>query len=174
MFRTRRWVFLAALALAAPATAQPLPLLANLGVLGLSVAGAGTAASISDGIQTQMTARPGARLVIVTLRGRARKPCRIAYEAREFAAIYETRPAHGGPQPDVQIQLSAAIAEGMGNWVMLAQGAVGATLTVPIRRAGLVTLRVAFLLPQDVTSFQVRFPTTAGGRASVAAPGRRR
>lgn len=165
-------LFVVALILVASASAalsEELPVLLDPGELRLKVVKTEVRTRIADRVQSVLSARPGGKLVVVTLSGTAPRPCRITLEAREFTVVYREKQTLAGGKEEVvvRIQPSAAVADETEFWSMLPQGATGAVASLPVRKAGPVTLRFAVFLPKSVHTFAVRYPTLATGTATV-------
>lgn len=149
--------------------ASDLPLLMDTAQLELKVTDTEEADRISSaGYQmTTLSAKEGYKLVVVSLEGTVQEPCRLTFNTTEFAAIYEkeTTDHEGKKQLRVSVKESSAIERGA--WSIPPEGAKS-TVTFYIREPGPITLRVAFILPEEITSFHVRYPTLAQGKAVIS------
>src|SRR5437899_2775133 len=105
----------------ATATAADLPLLEDPAALGLRVVSADRIDSILDeSARVAINPTAGAQLVVVTLQGKARKPCRMLFEVREFAIHFEweTPGPDGTPVRMERVHTSNAIGIGTNGWVV--------------------------------------------------------
>ena len=148
---------------------EELPLLMDLAQINLEVINTEIEVQISTtGYQSvTLSSKAGYKLVIVTLTGIITSPCRIASGTSEFTAIYEkvTTNDEGEKKFRVSIKVSDAIAKD-DSWAIPPEGA-RITTTYFIRETGNIIIKVAFVLPEDVDNFFVRYPTLAKGKASI-------
>ncbi len=155
--------------------ASDLPLLMDIAQLELKVTDAKVVDHISTGTggdeETTLSAKEGYKLVVVSLEGTVQEPCRLTFEthATEFAAIYEkeTTDYEGKKQLQVFVTKSSAFAKDFG-WKIPPKGALSMVTTYYIYKPGPITLRVAFILPEEITSFHVRYPALAQGKAVIS------
>ena len=108
-----------------------------------------------------LKADEGQKLVIVNLKGEVPEACFITIGAREFAALYCEK-----ENGTCNIQSSAAISTS-GDWLIPPEGGY-LTSGFSISKPGPVYLKVAFILPEEITSFFVRYPTIAKGEARIS------
>lgn len=105
----------------------------------------------------------GKKIVVVTLKGNAPRPCSITFRTGEFAAVYEQ---DGKPGSEIKrntiIGPAVALASG-DSWSV----SPGTTTMLNLYKAGPLVLRLAFVVPDAVSDFQVRYPTLTGGKAVI-------
>ena len=146
--------------------ASDLPFLIDLAQLELKV----TDTEIVDHISTSITTlspKEGYKLVVVSLEGEVQKPCRFTLDTAEFAAIYEkeTTDYEGKKKLDVLVKQSSAIERVV--WSIPPEDCHIIT-TFYVHKPGPIILRVAFILPEEITSFHVRYPMLAQGKATIS------
>ena len=148
-----------ALCIVMTAQGDALPILYNLGDLHLKLARVTQVDSVRD-FQSRLAPNPGQRMWVVRLTGRASKPCILAAEVRELAAVY-LKPGTEPVSSRIQIRLSDAINLGgeAGGWAIIPEGATSGSQSVPVRAPGPVHIDVAFILPANVTEFNLRIPS---------------
>jgi len=149
------------------AISQELPELMDLAQLKLEVTNTEVVGQIS-GYNTTLSAKEGFKLFVVTLIGIVTEPCKIAIETREFSAIYEKEITNnkGEKETSLDVIVSDAVATG-DSWSIPPVGA--RTFTVCPIKAGPTIIKVAFILPEKITSFFVRYPALAKGKATISA-----
>lgn len=159
----------------APTTAgcQSAPSLRDLGQLGLRV----TKTEVRDRIRGYFTrlghsevlsADEHQRLVVVQLTGVITQPWAITLVPTEFAAVFEQVPVELSDNTrtqDFDIRMSSAVGRHDG-WAINAEGD-RLTVTFFLCDPGPVEIQVAFILPEDVSKFDVRFPALAEGSATI-------
>lgn len=146
-----------------------LQLLMDLGSLDFKITNTETVDRIRAQ-NTTLSSKQGCRIVIVTLEGAVVKPCRIMFRTSEFAAVYEIENTNtkGGKKLIGSETLSAFKIVGMPlDWEILPERASSFVSTNYIYDSGTVTFNVAFMMPEEVTTFYVRYPTTAKGKAVI-------
>ena len=150
------------------AISQELPELMDLAQLKLEVTNTEVVGQISS-FNTTLSAKKGYKLVVVTLKGIVTHPCSITIETGEFSAIYEEETTNnkGEKGTRLNVKLSAAIAKG-DSWSIPPVG-VRVTSTCYIYEPGHIILKVAFILPEKITNFFVRYPALAKGKATISA-----
>ena len=150
------------------AISQELPFLMDLAQLKLEVTNTEVVDQISS-FNTTLSAKEGYKLVVVTLKGIVTHPCQISIGTAEFSAIYgeEATNWEGEKVTILYVEVSAAIAED-DSWSI---SRVGATITLfyYIKEPGPTILKVAFILPEKITNFFVRYPALAKGKATISA-----
>jgi len=152
--------------------ASDLPLLIDLSQLELKVTDAKVVDHISTGTggyeETTLSAKKGYKLVVVSLEGRVQKPCRLTLHTTDFAAVYEkeTINHNGKKRFEVFVEKSGAIAKDF-RWSIPPKGASSVVTTYYIYKPGPFTLQVALILSEESTSFYVRYPTLAQGKALI-------
>ena len=147
---------------------QELPFLMDLAQLKLEVANTEVVDQISS-FDGTLSAKEGDKLFVVTLKGTVTDPCQIIIGAEEFSAIYEkeTTDNKGEKGTTLLIKGSAAIAR-YDSW-SISQVGRSLTLFYYIKEPGPIILKVAFILPEKITSFFVRYPALAKGKATISA-----
>ena len=147
---------------------QELPELMDLAQLKLEVTNTEVVGQISS-YNTTLSAKEGFKLFVVTLIGIVTEPCQIIIGAEEFSAIYEEETTNnkGEKETSFRIKVSAAIAKG-DSWSI---SQVGHSLTsfYYIKEPGPIIIKVAFILPEKITNFFVRYPALTKGKATVSA-----
>ena len=150
------------------AISQELPELMDLAQLKLEVTNTEVVGQISS-YNTTLSAKEGFKLFVVTLIGIVTEPCQIIIGAEEFSAIYkkETTDNKGEKGTTLLIKGSAAIAR-YDSWSI---SQVGHSLTsfYYIKEPGPIIIKVAFILPEKITNFFVRYPALAKGKATISA-----
>jgi hypothetical protein len=101
----------------------------------------------------QFPLETGKKLVIVSATGAALIPCSVLLRGDDFTAIWEAKES-------ISFTRSEAFWYG-DRWL------VGDVNAFYIHKAGPISIRVAFVLPSDVASFVVRYPTIMAGRATT-------
>lgn len=148
-----------------------LPLLMDLGSLDLRVINTEVVDRISAQNITLSTRKKGHKIVVVTLEGTVSKPCRIMFRTSEFTAVYETETtnAKGEKKLKSSVETLSAfkILKNFLDWHILPERASSFVSTNYIYDSGAITFKVAFILPEEVTTFYVRYPTTAKGKALI-------
>jgi hypothetical protein len=155
-----KWVMLSVLVLVAAAIATyaaqssvTSPFMLDPNALDLEVVKAKTQAEIRNFLGKSVSAKPGYRLAVVTLRGSAKKDCRVPFNIAGFAAVYEEN-----GQPNVITACAASPAQDF--W-----GLAPESVVLSCTKAAPVEIQVAFSIPDDVTAFSVQCPSLAQGEA---------
>jgi len=136
----------------------------NIGDLKLEVFKAETKDSVEshnalDKTTTAIKAPDGYKLIVVHLTGKISAACTYTFDTREFAVVYQAESKLAGEKEiGTRISLSRALAFD-GDWSIPSTGSSVAISTCAYKPQK-VSLRVAFILPQEVTNFAVRCPTT--------------
>jgi len=145
---------------------KELPLLMDLAQINLEVKDAEVINEISSYDRT-ISAKGGYKLVAVTLEGNVNKPCRIAFNNFQFAAIYEEYSTKYKAEGEfiVHIKESSAIAKN-NSWSLAPEGGI-VTTTYYIYESGPIFLKVAFSLPEEIFSFYVLYPTLVKGEVTL-------
>jgi len=145
-----------------------LPFLMDFAQLKLEVTNTEVVDQISR-FNTTLSVNEGYKLVVVTLKGIVTGPCQISIETREFSAIYEEETTNnkGEKETRLSVKLSDAIARD-DSWSIF-QVAFSETTTCYIKEPGPIILKVAFILPEKITNFFVRYPALAKGKAAISA-----
>jgi len=148
------------------AISQEHPFLMDLAQLKLEVTNTEVVVQISD-FDTTLSAKEGYKLVVVTLKGIVTHPCQISIGTGEFSAIYEEEATNweGEKVTILYVGVSAAIAKD-DSWSISQVGAK-ITLFYYIDEPGPIIFKVAFILPEKITSFFVRYPALAKGKATI-------
>jgi len=155
------------------AISQELPFLMDLAQLKLEVTNTEVVDQISSsnfGRDATTTADEGYKLVVVTLKGIVPHPCRIAIETRDFSAVYEKETSNSKGEKEVSLgfDVSDAIATTDDSWILT--GDISYFISILyIREPGPTIIKVAFIFPEKITSFFVRYPTLAKGKATISA-----
>ncbi|MBA7714896.1 hypothetical protein ES703_123928 [subsurface metagenome] len=91
----------------------------------------------------------------------------MPFNTTEFAAIYEkeTTDYEGKKKLDVLVKQSSAIERVV--WSIPPEDCHIIT-TFYVHKPGPIILRVAFILPEEITSFHVRYPMLAQGKATIS------
>jgi hypothetical protein len=120
--------------------------------------------------QITLSARTGFQLVVATLEGQVPYDCIVSLETREFAAVTEevSTNEQGDNEINMDIHLSSAIGHGA-DW-SIPPGGSRMTLVYNLSKGNRVALKVAFILPDTVGKFFVRYPTLANREAIIPAP----
>lgn len=105
-----------------------------------------------------VTAIQGFKLVVVTLSGQSDKDCHGPLEVREFSAVFQKN-------GNTSVCNSSAVSCS-NYWGVAPQGG-NASVILYCHEGQPVEIKVAFSLPIEVTSFSVRYPALAGGKASL-------
>jgi hypothetical protein len=180
----KRMVLWAAVLLAAGAALAPLglqagelPIERDFGKLGLKVVETHVIPSIAyrgaGPFKTTIVRNPPPRhqYVVVSLRGKTKKPCRLFFDIREFTAYRERSGIgpDGKPETYAEMWNAHGVDSGGGfvGYIHEDDGVIFGVYFADFPKAGPVTLAVAFLLPKEVDSFSVRYPAVAG---KVAVP----
>lgn len=112
-----------------------------------------------------LSAKKGYRLVVVTLKGMVNQPCRIAYDPEAFTIIFEGETTRVGDTTETPLRFrKSAAAARDDSWAIPPEDA-SVVVTDYIYEAGPITLKVAAVLPENVTSLYVLFPALAKGKA---------
>lgn len=150
--------------------ASDLPLLMDIAQLELKVTDTEEADRISSGLlgrTTTLSAKEGYKLVVVSLEGTVQEPCRLPFNTTEFAAIYEKETTDYEGKKKLQVFVTKSSGIERATWSIPPEGAQ-TTVTFYIPEPGPITLRVAFILPEEITSFHVRYPALAQGKAAIS------
>ena len=147
------------------AISQELPFLMDLTQLKLEVTNTEVVDHISS-FNTTLSAEKGYKLVVVTLKGIVTHPCLISIETGEFSAIYEREFTNnkGEKETIFHVELSDAIA--IAGW-LISEGDLRIVFTHCIKEPGPIIIKVAFILPEKITNFFVRYPALAKGKAMI-------
>jgi len=141
------------------AISQELPELMDLAQLKLEVTNTEVVGQIS-GYNTTLSAKEGFKLFVVTLIGIVTEPCQIIIGAEEFSAIYKK-----------ETNFSSKVSDAFANddsWSVPPEG-FSVTSKFPIKEPGPIIIKVAFILPEKITNFFVRYPALAKGKATISA-----
>jgi len=138
---------------------QELPELMDLAQLKLEVTNTEVVGQISR-YNTTLSAKEGFKLFVVTLIGIVTEPCQIIIGAEEFSAIYKK-------ETNFSSKVSDAFAHD-DSWSVPPEG-FSVTSKFPIKEPGTIIIKVAFILPEKITSFFVRYPALAKGKATISA-----
>jgi hypothetical protein len=113
-----------------------------------------------------LKAKEGAKIVVVTLGGTAARPVVIVADTKQFAALYYKGT---GNDKRLEIAMSDAISlgKGAGPWAIASEGKSKMIISDAIG-PGPVTLRVGLVIPDEVNSFLVLYPTFARGKAVIS------
>jgi len=155
------------------AISQELPFLMDLAKLKLEVTNTEVVDQISSSSfgrdDTTISAKEGYKLVVVTLKGIVLHPCIITIAAREFSAIYEEETTNNKGEKETRpyVMVSDAVAIG-DQWAIPSVGS-RVTTTYYIKEPGPIIIKVAFMLPEKITNFFVRYPALAKGKATISA-----
>jgi len=144
------------------AISQELPFLMDLAQLELEVTNTEVVDQIlsSYGLNTvTLKAGEGIQLVVVTLKGIVPHPCRIIIKNSEFSVIYEK-------ETSLHIKVSLAITNN-DSWSVSPEGF--SVSDIFIKEPGPIILKVAVILPEEITNFFVRYPALAKGKATISA-----
>lgn len=148
-----------------------LPLLMDIGTLNLRVINTEVVDRISAQNTTFSTKKKGHRIVVVTLEGTVSKPCRIMFRTSEFAAVYETETTNAKGEKklkgSVETLSAIKILRNYADWQIVPEKASSFVSTNYIYDSGAFTFKLAFIIPEEVTIFYVRYPTTAKGKALI-------
>ncbi len=150
--------------------ASDLPLLMDIAQLELKVTDTEEADRISSGFfgqTTTLSAKEGYKLVVVSLEGTVQEPCGLPFDPTDFAAIYEKEITDYEGKKELQVRVTKSSGIEIGTWSIPPEGAQ-TTVTFYIPEPGPITLRVAFILAEEITSFHVRYPTLAQGKAVIS------
>jgi len=117
-----------------------------------------------------LAAGPGRRLVVASLEGKVPSPRRVPIAIHDFSAFWEeerSRDLYGTiiTERVVQVMRAAAL-ETPAGWLVEGPGLPGGALFFFLEQRP-ITLRVAFLLPMEVTRFGVRLPHVAEGEGRL-------
>ena len=148
--------------------ASDLPLLMDIAQLELKVTDTEEADRISRvGYPgTTLSAKVGYKLVVVSLEGTVQEPCGLPFNTTEFAAIYEKETTDYEGKKKLQVFVTESSGIESATWSIPPEGA-RTTVTFYIPEPGPITLRVVFILPEEITSFHVRYPALAQGKAAI-------
>jgi len=135
-----------------------LPFLMDLAQLKLEVTNTEVVGQIS-GFFATLSAKEEYKLVVVTLKGIVTDPCQISINTGEFSAIYEKGTG-------LNVKVSGAIAKD-DSWSVPQVGSSITTICY-IKEPGPIILKVAFILPEKITNFFVRYPALAKGKATIS------
>ena len=95
-------------------------------------------------------------MLAVTLAGKTAQRSQITIEGNGFSAVYET-------DDDTAVSQSVGVVFGQRDIWAIKGGSIGRRFVAP----GPVNIRVAFILPEKVTTFHVRYPALAVGKATL-------
>jgi len=150
------------------AISQELPFLMDLAQLKLEVTNTEVVDQISS-FFTTLSANEGDKLFVVTLIGIVTDPCQIIIGAEEFSAIYEEETTNNKSEKGTRLYLKGSAAIAKGNIWVISSVNVRVTTTYPIEEPGPIIIKVAFILPEKITNFFVRYPALAKGKATISA-----
>lgn len=177
---------IAVLVLIVPAvlSAQELPLLADLSKLRLKIVETTTVEKL-PGYMRSMAVTPdeesesssfyrapeGKKIVVVTLKGSIPSPCRLSYDSAEFVALYDQSVASSsGVKKTRTVSNHAAGVTTSDSWQISTEGV--STNSIEFYTASPFIIRIAFYIPKEVESFDLRYPTAIAKKASIANRGK--
>jgi len=139
----------------------------DLAQLKLEVTNAEVVGQISS-FNATLSAEKGYKLVVVTLKGIVTHPCKITIETGEFSAIYEGEFTNnmGEKEAIFHVEVSGAIGKGA-SW-LISGADFRIESTDSIKEPGPIIIKVAFILPEKITNFFVRYPALAKGKATIS------
>ncbi len=112
-----------------------------------------------------LVAGTGVKVIVVTLVGQVQTACRVPVQTDAFEAVYND---HGlaPDEKDTEIYTQKSAGFTFGDDWMIQDGR---RVKTAIRgfKTGPVVIRVAFSLPENVTSFVVRYPANASEKARL-------
>ena len=145
------------------------PLLADLAKLNLHVVKAEMVEelrTVDMGGETVIAPTGDNVLVVVTLEGLVEQPWRLTLATDSFTAIYEFLDLPDDDMLSVGLRRSSGITGWKDRWLLKPdQGNIQSTAF--LRDPGPITIKAAFIIPDDVDTFSVRVPTVAEGEAEV-------
>lgn len=140
----------------------------SLSDLDLDVVASEVTESITEkdflGNTTKLTANDGFNLVVVTLKGNSPCTCVFVTRTSDFSAVWELE-SKDPKNPDYGIEFASAFNPG-GGWSILQQGVI-TTNFLHLEEAKDLSWQVAFILPEKVTHFHVRFPVATKSEVSI-------
>ena len=152
-----------------------LPFLTDLAQLELEVTNTEVVDQISSSSfgrdDTKLSAWEGYKLVVVTLKVIVIHPCIITIETREFSAIaiYEEETTNNKGEKETRSYVMVSDAVTIGDqWTIPSVNTRVFTVN-PIKEPGPIIIKVAFILPEKITNFFVRYPALAKGKATISA-----
>ncbi len=125
----------------------------------------GSAVGFKVGANPTLSATKGYKLVLVTLKGKVPEPCYIPFRSNDFTAVYEEK-SKFTKRLEYKIRESATVAKDL-NWAIPPEGS-SINMMFFIKETGPITINAAFVLPEGITSFYVRCPTLAHGKATIS------
>jgi hypothetical protein len=143
---------------------EELPFLLDLSQLNLKISASEVVDSVGDFMSGSISAKGEKnKLVKVTLTGSLPSPSKITLKSNDFMAISEIKGS-----TFVMGKNSVAIHIN-GIWTLESskENTFGVT-TVLLREAGPITIKVAFILPQDVNEFFVSYPALVSGKVNLS------
>ena len=141
---------------AASATAPALPAGMDLSQLNLRVLGARAVDSIQLN-ETDVRPEKGAKLVVVTLRGKLPEPGRVTVSATAFSVLYSLATEKAGGGRDEKVAKAAAQAVDLGE-----DGAWASSTTATYPKPKDVLIDIALPLPAGVNDFYLLYDTAKG------------
>lgn len=156
------------------ADTQELPELTDLAQLNLEIAKTEVVDEIQQVGIGKLAGTDDTKLIVVTLKGTAKLPCRFCIEAQEFAAVFEgeTVNIQDKKEKTTMIKVSDAVGSDE-SWIFAREGWMNVRY-FRIEKSGTVNIRVAFFLPKRVNNFSIRYPTLAKGKATISMQGNKK
>jgi|GEM_PF-4927362 len=113
----------------------------------------------------------GAKIVVVTLRGTAPRPCIATFKPTDFSCVYEeVAPGHDATKERDSV-VGPAVAASFGEPWLFSLG-VRTVSYYSYEKGRPVVMKIAFVVPLDVNSLLVRHVTFSAGKAVI--PGKKR
>ncbi len=138
---------------------KELPLLLDLSKLKLKISSFETVDSVCELGNGCISAKGEEQsLVVVTLTGFLPKPSMVSLQSDDFAAT----PAQGTIWRTSN--RSVAVSVNDTRVVQKREPGTGGIFAVPLKKAGPITIKVAFILRKNLNEFLVSYPAFAGGR----------
>ncbi|NVN98060.1 MAG: hypothetical protein HXX17_01975 [Geobacteraceae bacterium] len=165
-------------------SAKELPLMADLSKLRLKIIETTTVEKL-PGYMQSMAATPdeesesssyyrapeGKKIVVVTLKGSIPSPCRLTYDSAEFVALYDQSVTSStGVKKIRTVSSHAAGVTTTDSWQISTEGV--STNSIEVYAASPLILRIAFYLPKEVESFDLRYPTAIAKKATISNRGK--
>ncbi len=156
--------------------AEPPPELTELAQLKVKVTAVEVIDTLYDGPSDQaerhiIKAAEGTRIVVVTLKGSAPRPCTATFESTDFSCSYEKPVSGHGGKKERGSAIGPAVAASFGEPWTFFPGARTASFYL-YEKGDPVVLKIAFVVPLDVNNLVVRHPGFSAGKAVI--PGKNR
>jgi hypothetical protein len=116
-------------------------------------------------------AAEGTRIVVVTLKGTAPRPCTATFKSTDFSCSYEKSVSGHDGKKERESAIGPAVAASYGEPWSFSPGVRTASFYL-YGKGDPVVLKIAFVVPLDVKNLLVRHPAFSAGKAVI--PGKKR